>query len=75
MTILLHHVMGSPTGNKISQIRVDEDESLISFYVSALFTSVPVEESLIHEKLAAEPSLADRIAPSPQHVSDLLRMA
>ena len=59
--------------NKLSQIRVDEDESLISFDVSALFTSVPVEESLtlIHEKLAADPYLADRSALSPQQVTDL----
>ena len=36
--------------------RVDEDDSLISFDVSALFTSVPVEErlTLIYEKLAAD---------------------
>ena len=62
--------------NKLSQIRVDEDESLISFDVSALFTSVPVEEShtLIHEKLVADPSLADRTALSPEQVTDLLRM-
>ena len=62
--------------NKLSQIRVDEDESLISFDVSALLTSVPVEDSLtlIHEKLAADPSPADRTALSPQQVTDLLRM-
>ena len=62
--------------NKLSQIRVDEYESLISFDVRALFTSVPVEESLtlIHEKLAADLSLADRTALSPQQVTDVLRM-
>ena len=45
--------------NTLSQIRVDEDESLISFDVSALFPSVPVEESLtlIYKKLAADPDL------------------
>ena len=62
--------------NKLSQIRVDEDESLISFDVSALFTSVPVEESLtlIHEKLTADSSLADWTALSLQQVTDLLRI-
>ena len=62
--------------NTLSQIRVDEDESLISFDVSALFTSVPVEESLtlIYENLSADPSLTDRTALSPQQVTDLLRM-
>ena len=62
--------------NKLSHIRVDEDQSLILFDVNALFTSVPVEESLtlIHEKLAADPSLADRTALSPQQVTDVLRM-
>ena len=61
--------------NKVSQIRVDEYESLISIDVSVLFTSVPVEESikLIHEKLTADPSLADRTVISPQQVTDLLR--
>ena len=72
-----HHLQNSADlVNKLSQIRVDEDESLISFEISALFTSVPVEENLtlIHEKLAADPSLADRTALSPQQVTDLLRM-
>ena len=72
-----HHLQNSADlVNKLSQIRIDEDESLISFDVSALFTSVPVEESitLIHEKLTADPSLADRTALSPQQVTDLLRM-
>ena len=53
-----HHLQNSADlVNKLSQIRVDEDESLISFDVSALFTSVTVEESLtlIYEKLAADP--------------------
>ena len=72
-----HHLQNSADlVNKLSQIRVDEYESLISFDVSVLFTSVPVEESLtlIYEKLAADPSLADRTARSPQLVTDLLRM-
>ena len=72
-----HHLQNSADlVNKLSQIRVDEDESLISFDVSALFTSVTVEESLtlIHETLAADPSVADRTALSPQQVTDLLRM-
>ena len=62
--------------NKLSQIHADEDESLISFDVSALFTSFPVEENftLIHEKLAADLSLADRTALSPQQVPYLVRM-
>ena len=41
-----HHLQNSADlVNKLSQIRVDEDESLISFDVSALFTSVPVGET------------------------------
>ena len=72
-----HHLQNSADlVNKLSQIRVDEHESLISFDVSALFTSVPLEEgvTLIHEKLTADPSLADRTALSPQQVTYLLRM-
>ena len=42
-----HHLQNSADlVNKLSHIRVVEDESIISFDVSALFTSVPVEESL-----------------------------
>ena len=72
-----HHLQHSADlVNKLSQIRVHEDESIISFDGSALFTSVPVEESLalIHEKLTGEPSRADRTPLSPQQVTDLLRM-
>ena len=72
-----HHLQNSADlVNKLSQTRVDEDESPISFDVSALFTSVPVEESLtlIHEVLAADHSLADRTALRPQQVTGLLRM-
>ena len=70
-----HHLQNSADlVNTLSQIRVDEDESLSSFDVIALFTSVPVEESLtlIYERLTDGPSLTDRTALSPQQVTDLL---
>ena len=72
-----HHLQNSADlVNTLSQIRMDEDESHISFDVSALFTSVPVEENLIliYERLTAGASLSDRTALSPQQVTDLLRM-
>ena len=62
--------------SKLTPIKVEEDESIISFDISALFTSVPVEESitLILERLEADLTLSDRTSLSPQQAMDLLRM-
>ncbi|CAH1242806.1 Hypp6981 [Branchiostoma lanceolatum] len=49
---------------------------MVSFDVSALFTSVPVEESLkiIQDKLTLDTSLSGRTKLSPQQVTELLRL-
>ncbi len=62
--------------NKLKDIRLEPDESLVSFDVSALFTSVPVEESLeiIREKLASDPTLGDHTSLSADQVTDILRV-
>ncbi len=72
-----HHLHNSvDLVTNLTSIRLREDESIISFDVNALFTSVPVEESLtlIQESLEADPTLSERTTLSPQQVSDLLKM-
>ncbi len=61
---------------KLIPFKLDKDESIISFDVSALFTSVPVNESLnlIQELLEADASLSELTSLSPQQVTDLLQM-
>jgi hypothetical protein len=58
----------------IKNKQVEEDEVLISYDVSALFTSVPVDRALdiIHNKLLGDPELTTRTTMSPQQVTRLL---
>ena len=60
--------------NKLSDIRINQDECLVSYDVSALFTSVPVDESIniIRDLLINDESLEDRCNLSPEQVTDLL---
>jgi hypothetical protein len=60
--------------DKLSNIQVSDDECLVSYDVTALFTSVPVDESLrvIHDLLVNDASLSDRTKLSPQQITDLL---
>ena len=72
-----HHLKNSAhLVEKMKQISLDDDESLVSFDVTALFTSVPVEESLtlIQSKLAQDTSLTDRTRLSPHQITELLRL-
>ncbi|XP_072020493.1 uncharacterized protein [Amphiura filiformis] len=60
--------------DKLSNIIVADDECLLSYDVTALFTSVPVDESLriIHDLLTNDTSLPERTSLTPQQISDLL---
>ncbi|XP_072016528.1 uncharacterized protein [Amphiura filiformis] len=60
--------------NKISKFTLGPDECLVSFDVTALFTCVPVDESLVIVKdlLTADTTLESRTDLSPQQVTDLL---
>ncbi len=72
-----HHLHNSADlVKKLTTIRLHEDESIISFHISSLFTRVSVEESLtlIQELLEADPTLSDHNLLSPQQVSILLKM-
>ncbi|XP_019619742.1 PREDICTED: uncharacterized protein LOC109466463 [Branchiostoma belcheri] len=72
-----HHLKNSgELVERMSQVTLDDDESLVSFDVSALFTSVPVEESIviIRDRLTCDSSLNERTKLSPLQVTELLRL-
>lgn len=72
-----HHLENSADlVKKLSEVKVSEDESLISYDVTALFTSVPIEEScnIILNRLKEDTTLAQRSSLSPEQVIDLLRL-
>ncbi|XP_072050085.1 uncharacterized protein [Amphiura filiformis] len=58
----------------MSKFTLGPDECLVSFDVTALFTCVPVDESLVIVKdlLTADTTLESRTNLSPQQVTDLL---
>ena len=62
--------------DKISQLTLDDDECLVSFDVSALFTSIPVDEALriIQALLENDETLSDRTDMSPAQVTSLLTL-
>ena len=55
-------------------LRVEEDEMLISFDVTSLFTNVSIDEAVqvIYDKLQGDKTLADRATLSPDRVAELL---
>ena len=59
---------------KLSDIVPQPDEILVSYDVTALFTSVPVTESIeiIRRRLQNDPTLPQRTTLSADHVCDLL---
>ncbi|CAH1245984.1 Hypp7623 [Branchiostoma lanceolatum] len=72
-----HHLKNSgELVERMSQTTLDEDESLVFFDVTALFTNVPVEENLeiIQDKLAHDSTLSDRTKLS-QQITELLRLS
>ena len=57
-------------------VRIQDDEILASFDVTALFTNVPVDEAIrvIGNKLQDDETLEDRIPLSPERVTELLEL-
>ena len=55
-------------------LRVKEDEMLVSFDVTSLFTDVPFDEAVqvIRDKLQGDETWADRTTFSPDRVAELL---
>lgn len=71
-----HHLHNSRDMiSRLQDIRVDDDEELISYDVTALFTSVPVEESIniIDERLRQDDTLHHRTPLAVEQVVCLLR--
>ena len=62
--------------NKLAAITLGPDECFISYDVTALFTSVPVPESLIiiEERLKSDDTLSDRTNLSAEQITSLLRV-
>lgn len=55
-------------------MKVDDDEELVSYDVTAMFISTPVQQAidLIHGKLVKDTSLTQRTTLSADQVTDLL---
>ena len=55
-------------------LRVEEDEMLVSFDVSSLFTYVPIDEAVqvIRDRLRGDETLVNRTTLSPDRVGELL---
>ena len=58
----------------MSDLRVEEDEMLVSFDVSSLFTNVPIDEAVqvIRDRLRRDETLVNRTTLSPDRVTELL---
>ena len=72
-----HHVLNSQSFvESIKHERVEDDEELRSYDVTALFTSVPVDKALtiIRSRLEDDESLKDRTKLSPDQITRLLEV-
>jgi len=70
-----HHIKNSlDLVHKLKELRLTEEESLVSFDVTSLFTNVPVEESIeiIKTRLERDNTLPNRTNLSAAQVSSLL---
>ncbi|XP_078582762.1 uncharacterized protein LOC144865701 isoform X2 [Branchiostoma floridae x Branchiostoma japonicum] len=72
-----HHIKNSQQfAEVIKQARVEEDEELRSYDVTALFTSVPVDKAVdvILQRLKEDQTLSERTTLKPEQLADLLRV-
>ena len=72
-----HHIQNSADlVKKLSNITLLPEECLVSYDVTALFTSVPVKESLeiISRRLQDDETLAGRTSLNPEHIVKLLEL-
>ena len=61
---------------KVKDINMEEDESVVQFDVKSLFTCVSVDETVevVHQKLQGDLSLRDRTTLNSDHVCLLLKL-
>ena len=72
-----HHIINSEDFiNKIADLEVPPGQKLASYDVSALFTSIPINEamSIVRSKLEGDPTLPDRCFLDVPQLSTLLEM-
>ena len=72
-----HHVANSQAfADCIKDERIEDDEELRSYDVTALFTSVPIDKALhiIQSRLESDKTLCDRTRLSPKQVVKLLEV-
>ena len=72
-----HYVKNSAHfANMIKDLRVEEDEVLVSFDVVALYPSVPQNEAidLVHEKMVNDPDLHKKTTMSAESITSLFKM-
>ena len=62
--------------NKLSNLQLTKEECQVSYDVIALFTNVPVDDSvtIIHDIFHQDPTLSDRTSLSAARVTELLRI-
>ena len=72
-----HYVKNSAHfASMIKDLRVEEDEILVSYDVVALYPSVPQEEAidLVHEKMVNDPDLHKKTTMSAESITKLFKM-
>ena len=72
-----HHIVNSQDFvNKVRDIRLDDNETITSYDVSALFTCVPPKEAIdcVREFLRKDNTLNERTKLSPDQVCELLEL-
>ncbi|XP_072051992.1 uncharacterized protein [Amphiura filiformis] len=72
-----HHILNSKDfADKISDLSLEPDETITSFDVTALFTSIPPVDAVkaIREVLRQDTSLHERTDLSPDQLCDLLQL-
>ena len=70
-----HHILNTRDFvQQLKGIRLQQDECIISYYVKAQFTSVPIQPviNIIHSKLANDKDLQQRTPRAIHHIISLL---